>query len=99
MTKGKPQTIKNNTAQENLTERLERKETVRGTALTITGGFLWGIAGVFGKYTFEYKGVTATWIVNVRLIIAGIILLTRAYMVQKDGIFRIWKNSGMCSGC
>ena len=92
MTKGKPQTTKNNTAQENLTERLERKETVRGTALTITGGFLWGIAGVFGKYTFEYKGVTATWIVNVRLIIAGIILLTRAYMVQKDGIFRIWKN-------
>ena len=42
MTKGKPQTTKNNTAQENLTERLERKETVRGTALTITGGFLWG---------------------------------------------------------
>ena len=38
MTKGKPQTTKNNTAQENLTERLERKETVRGTALTITGG-------------------------------------------------------------
>ena len=73
MTKGKPQTTKNNTAQENLTERLERKETVRGTALTIAGGFLWGIAGVFGKYTFEYKGVTATWIVNVRLIIAGII--------------------------
>ncbi len=63
MTKGKPQTTKNNTAQENLTERLERKETVRGTAFTITGGFLWGIAGVFGKYTFEYKGVTATWIV------------------------------------
>lgn len=92
MTKEKPQTTKNNTAQKNLTERLERKETVRGTALTIAGGFLWGIAGVFGKYTFEYKGVTATWIVNVRLIIAGIILLTRAYMVQKDGIFRIWKN-------
>ena len=44
MTKGKPQTTKNNTAQENLTERLERKETVRGTALSITGGFLWGIA-------------------------------------------------------
>lgn len=78
--------------QEKLAERLDRKEAVRGTALTITGGFLWGIAGVFGKYTFEYKGVTATWIVNVRLIIAGIILLTRAYMVQKDGIFRIWKN-------
>lgn len=69
-----------------------RKEIVRGTALTITGGFLWGLAGVFGKYSFEYKGVMAPWLVNVRLIIAGIILLMRAYMVQKNGIFRIWKN-------
>lgn len=34
----------------------------------------------------------APWLVNVRLIIAGIILLMRAYMVQKNGIFRIWKN-------
>ncbi|MFQ9345204.1 MAG: hypothetical protein ACLR2O_05935 [Coprococcus sp.] len=56
------------------------------------GGFLWGLAGVFGKYSFEYKGVMAPWLVNVRLIIAGIILLMRAYMVQKNGIFRIWKN-------
>ena len=77
---------------EELSERLDRKETVRGTALTIAGGFFWGLAGVFGKYSFEYKGVTTPWLVNVRLIIAGIILLTRAYMIQKEGILRIWKN-------
>ena len=79
-------------SKEQLSDRLDRKEIVRGTALTITGGFLWGLAGVFGKYSFEYKGVMAPWLVNVRLIIAGIILLMRAYMVQKNGIFRIWKN-------
>ena len=79
-------------SKEQLSDRLDRKEIVRGTALTITGGFLWGLAGVFGKYSFEYKEVMAPWLVNVRLIIAGIILLMRAYMVQKNGIFRIWKN-------
>lgn len=79
-------------SKEQLSDRLDRKEIVRGTALTITGGFLWGLAGVFGKYSFEYKGVMAPWLVNVRLIIAGIILLMRAYMVQKNGIFRIWKK-------
>ena len=79
-------------SKEQLSDRLDRKEIVRGTALTITGGFLWGLAGVFGKYSFEYKGEMAPWLVNVRLIIAGIILLMRAYMVQKNGIFRIWKN-------
>ena len=61
-------------SKEQLSDRLDRKEIVRGTALTITGGFLWGLAGVFGKYSFEYKGVMAPWLVNVRLIIAGIIL-------------------------
>ena len=60
-------------SKEQLSDRLDRKEIVRGTALTITGGFLWGLAGVFGKYSFEYKGVMAPWLVNVRLIIAGII--------------------------
>ena len=79
-------------SKEQLSDRLDRKEIVRGTALTITGGFLWGLAGVFGKYSFEYKGVMAPWLVNVRLIIAGIMLLMSAYMVQKNGIFRIWKN-------
>ena len=57
-------------SKEQLSDRLDRKEIVRGTALTITGGFLWGLAGVFGKYSFEYKGVMAPWLVNVRLIIA-----------------------------
>ena len=56
-------------SKEQLSDRLDRKEIVRGTALTITGGFLWGLAGVYGKYSFEYKGVMAPWLVNVRLII------------------------------
>ena len=32
-------------SKEQLSDRLDRKEIVRGTALTITGGFLWGLAG------------------------------------------------------
>ena len=47
---------------------------MRGTVLTLMGGVFWGLAGVFGKYSFEHKGMTAQWLVNVRLIIAGLIL-------------------------
>lgn len=43
MTKGKPQTTKNNTAQENLTERLERKETVRELHLPLQEGSCGGL--------------------------------------------------------
>ena len=33
-----------------LTEKFDRRENLRGTALTIMGGIFWGLAGVFGKY-------------------------------------------------
>ena len=41
-----------------LTERFERREKMRGTALTILGGVFWGLAGVFGKYSFEHRGIS-----------------------------------------
>lgn len=37
--------------------------------------------------------MTAQWLVNVRLIIAGLILLTTVYMKQKKDTFRVWKNA------
>ena len=76
-----------------MSEKMRRRETMRGTALTLMGGVFWGLAGVFGKYSFEHKGMTAQWLVNVRLIIAGLILLTTVYMKQKKDTFRVWKNA------
>lgn len=75
-----------------LTEQFERREKMRGTALTILGGVFWGLAGVFGKYSFEHRGMTPQWLVNVRLIIAGLILLSTVVAKQKKDTFRIWKN-------
>ena len=66
-----------------LTEQFERREKMRGTALTILGGVFWGLAGVFGKYSFEHRGMTPQWLVNVRLIIAGLILLSTVVAKQK----------------
>ena len=75
-----------------MSEKMRRRETMRGTVLTLMGGVFWGLAGVFGKYSFEHKGMTAQWLVNVRLIIAGLILLATVYMKQKKDTFRVWKN-------
>ena len=70
-----------------MSEKMRRRETMRGTVLTLMGGVFWGLAGVFGKYSFEHKGMTAQWLVNVRLIIAGLILLATVYMKQKKDTF------------
>lgn len=46
-----------------------------GVLFTLAGGICWGISGCFGQYLFQEKGVTSNWLVSVRLILAGILLI------------------------
>lgn len=47
----------------------------QGILLTLAGGICWGISGCFGQYLFQQKEVTSNWLVSVRLVAAGILLL------------------------
>ena len=71
---------------------MERREALRGTALTLLGGVFWGLAGVFGQYLFVHKDMSAKWLVSVRLVLAGLLLLSTVYAKQKKEMFNIWKN-------
>lgn len=63
---------------------MQRREQLRGIALTIIGGIFWGLAGVCGQYLFEERGLTAKWLVSVRLVLAGLILLLTVWAKQKS---------------
>lgn len=54
----------------------------RGIFLTLAGGICWGISGCFGQYLFQEKGATANWLVSIRLLSAGILLLLIGYIHQ-----------------
>lgn len=71
---------------------MERREMLRGMSIALIGGVFWGLAGVFGQFLFEYKGTNARWLVSVRLILAGLILLATVYLKQRETFFAIWKN-------
>lgn len=71
---------------------LERRETLRGMTIALIGGVFWGLAGVFGQYLFEYKGTNARWLVSVRLIIAGVLLLSTVWIKQRNTFWKIWTN-------
>ena len=58
------------------------REKRRGIFLTLAGGMCWGISGCFGQFLFQEKGATANWLVSIRLLIAGILLLSIGYMHQ-----------------
>lgn len=69
-----------------------KKGTTIGTFLTIAGGILWGISGVCGQFLFQSKDVTASWLVPLRLVTAGFLLLCYYLIRDKGKAFDIWKT-------
>ena len=69
-----------------------KKGTIIGTFLTIAGGILWGISGVCGQFLFQSKAVTASWLVPLRLVTAGFLLLCYYLIRDKGKAFDIWKT-------
>lgn len=70
----------------------KKKEVIFGTILTITGGILWGISGVCGQFLFQNKEVTASWLVPIRLVTAGLLLLLYYVSRDKGKAFDIWRS-------
>lgn len=63
-----------------------------GILITIIGGICWGLSGTCGQFLFEQKGVTTKWLVPVRLVTAGMIMLTYFIIRERKEAFRIWKK-------
>lgn len=64
----------------------------KGLLLITLGTILWGASGVVSQYLFVDKLFTAEWLVTIRLISSGIILLIVDALLHKGDIFSIWKT-------
>ena len=73
-----------------------KKNIVFGTIITLFGASCWGVCGVAGKFVMNERGVDPIWMVTLRLLIAGSILIAIAIFKSKGkGVMNIWhdKNS------
>lgn len=73
-------------------EKQKTKRTV-GICYTLAGGICWGLSGCFGQYLFQQKGITAEWLVAVRLVFAGLLLILTGLLLTKKRMGDIWKNA------
>lgn len=64
----------------------------RGVALALFAAIMWGVSGTLGQYLFQQKGVDVTWLLTMRLLVSGVILLAYASRVAKADIWSIWKS-------
>ena len=46
-------------------------DRIKGSALTMGGAACWGVSGCMGQYLFTREGMDSTWLVPIRLFLAG----------------------------
>lgn len=59
-------------------------QNTKGVIFTMLGGIFWGISGIIGKYLFDEKQLTAVWLVTLRLLSAGLLMLLLAVVQKKE---------------
>ena len=68
------------------------KSMKAGILITAFGAACWGISGCFGQYLFQNKEVNAEWLVAVRLISAGFLLVLISLFKDGKRTFNIFKD-------
>lgn len=71
---------------------MKEAQRIKGIMLVITSALLWGVSGTVAQFLFQNQGFGPEWLVDIRLISSGIILLMYAYLKDKKEIFKIWNT-------
>ena len=69
---------------------------IKGIILVIIGAMLWGVSGSVAQFLFQEKGFSAEWLVVIRLLVSGIILLLYAITKGNQNIWKIWESKYNC---
>ena len=64
----------------------------RGIALALTGAVLWGGSGVAGQYILQDCAFATEWLVGVRMLISGALLLLIDLAVYRQDIFVVFRG-------
>lgn len=64
----------------------------KGILLAITGAIFWGGSGVCAEYLMTHKDISTTWLVSVRMLFAGILILSYLFFKEKEETFALLKQ-------
>ena len=65
----------------------------RGNVLAVFAASLWGVSGACAQYVFEYKGISIDWLVTMRLLLAGWLLLVILVVKHPTQVMAVWHNA------
>lgn len=64
----------------------------RGIALALTGAILWGGSGVAGQYILQDCAFSTEWLVGVRMILSGLLLLLADFAFYRQDLLAILRR-------
>lgn len=67
-------------------------KTIKGILFTLLSGICWGLSGVAGESLMKSGDISSSWLVPVRLLSSGVILMLYMIPTKKKQIFDIFKN-------
>lgn len=63
-----------------------------GFLFVIVAATLWGVGGTVSQFLFQRANISVEWLVTVRLLISGVILIFIAYITERRNAFRIFSS-------
>ncbi len=66
-----------------------------GIIAAILAGLLFGVGGTLAQYLFTQRGVSVDWLVTMRLLVSGVLLLAVCALRQGRALLAIWRESAM----
>ena len=72
---------------------MKKRARKTGLILVTTGAVCWGVGGTAAQKLFQQYAVDVSWLVTLRLLVAGLLLLTVQFFAKdRSQIFGVWKN-------
>lgn len=71
---------------------MQQSNTLKGFILAIFAAILWGVSGTFGQFLFQQRSINVEWLITVRMLIAGFILLLIGIVGKNRDLWTIWKS-------
>lgn len=68
----------------------------KGFLFTFLGATFWGLSGVLGEYLLNVAKFDSLWVINNRILFAGLIILCYLYKKEKNELFLIFSNKIDC---
>lgn len=65
-------------------------DRVKGACLTMGGAACWRISGCMGQYLFTRENMDSTWLVPIRLLLAGLLLCGYYFFKDRKQLFAPW---------